>query len=119
MYNLNKRLSARSLEREDNMYLDDISDLNLFSQLSLKQVEDRLLITAEFPNQFLIENKMKNPFLYVTLYIRGGERIKIIDEETAKIYYPTKQEIAPRTRKQIVDYAKSQAKQFRTQFNQT
>ncbi|MBA2173747.1 hypothetical protein H0266_02430 [Halobacillus locisalis] len=95
------------------MLLRDLENLKLFSQLSLKQVEDRLLITADFPKDFLMENKMRDPFLYVILYTRGGERIKIIDEYSAKIYHPTKQEIDPETRKKIVLFARSQAKQFR------
>ncbi|TGB04421.1 hypothetical protein E4663_05345 [Halobacillus salinus] len=97
------------------MYLNELSNLKLFSQLSLKQVEDRLLLTADFPKEFLTENKMKEPFLYVTLYTRGGERIKIIDEATTKIFYPAKHEMSPEIRKYIVDFAKSQAKQFRVQ----
>ncbi|MCA0970222.1 hypothetical protein LCM20_06455 [Halobacillus litoralis] len=99
------------------MYLKDLQNFELYSQLSLKQVEDRLLITADFPKEFLTENNMKEPFLYVILYVRGGERIKVIDESSAKIYYPSKQEIAPETRRGIVKFAKSKAKQFREQTN--
>ncbi|KHE73241.1 hypothetical protein [Halobacillus sp. BBL2006] len=95
------------------MYLSEVKNLNFYSQLSLKQVEDRLLITADFPKQFMVESQMKDPFLYVTLYVRGGARIKIIDEGTAKLYIPNTKDIDPETYKQIIEFAKDHAPQFK------
>ncbi len=94
------------------MYLNEISNLRFHSQLSLKQVEDRLLITADFPQRYLIEIGMSEPFLYVTLYVRGGDRIKIIDEDSARLHIPSKKEIEPETYNKIIHFAKTHAKQF-------
>lgn len=95
------------------MYLKDIHDLQFHSQLSLKQVEDRLLITADFPKEFLREMDMKEPFLYVTLFVRGGERIKIIDEDSAKLHIPSKKDFEQQTYNKIIQFAKQHAKQFK------
>ncbi|MCA1013031.1 hypothetical protein [Halobacillus halophilus] len=95
------------------MYLKDIENLECYSKLSLKQVEDRLLITANFPKEFLLESQMTHPFLYVILYVRGKEMIKILDEGTAKLYIPSKKEIDPKTYKKIIDFAKKHSKQFK------
>lgn len=95
------------------MYLSELKNLKFYSQLSLKQVEDRLLITADFPKEFMVENQMKDPFLYVTLYVRGGARIKIIDEGTAKLYIPNTKDIDPEIYKQIIEFAKDHAPQFK------
>ncbi|WP_186577871.1 hypothetical protein [Aquibacillus kalidii] len=94
------------------MYINEVKNLQFFSQLSLKDVEDRLIITAEFPKEFLVENHMIQPFLYVTLYTRGNVRIKIIDEATAKIYTPFRKDFDPDTFMQIVQFAMKQSKQF-------
>ncbi|MRH41339.1 hypothetical protein GH741_01460 [Aquibacillus halophilus] len=94
------------------MFLNEIKNLQFYSQLSLKHVEDRLLITADFPREFCVDNHLIQPFLYVTLYVRGEVRIKIIDEGTAKIYTPTKKEIEPTTYKQIIQFAMKHSKQF-------
>ncbi|MFQ3544079.1 hypothetical protein Q7A53_08325 [Halobacillus rhizosphaerae] len=94
------------------LYLNEINNLQFHSQLSLKQVEDRLMITADFPRNFLVESDLIQPFLYVTLYVRGGEQIKIIDEATAKLYTPAKKEFEPGTYRQIIQFAKKHAKQF-------
>lgn len=97
------------------MYLSDISNLAFYSQLSLKRVEDRLLLTADFPADFNLEYHLKDPFLYVTLYTRGGALIKIIDEATADLYVLTKKEIEPHTYKRIIKFAKEHAPQFKIQ----
>ncbi|WP_079528047.1 hypothetical protein [Halobacillus hunanensis] len=95
------------------LYLKEVKNLEFNSQLSLNQVEDRLLITADFPKGFLFENCLENPFLYVTLYVRGGERIKLIDEETAQLYSPAKKDFAPETYHQIITFARKHAPQFK------
>ncbi|UOQ45948.1 hypothetical protein MUN89_08510 [Halobacillus salinarum] len=95
------------------LFLKEVKNLQFYSQLSLKQVEDRLLITADFPKEFRIENQLHEPFLYVTLYVRGGARIKIIDEGTANIYTLTKKEIDPATYKKIIQFAIDHAPQFK------
>lgn len=95
-----------------SVYLKDISNLKFHSQLSLKQVEDRVLITADFPKEFLREIDMREPFLYVTLYVRGGERIKIIDEDSARLHIPSKKDFEQKTYKEIVTFAKKHARQF-------
>ncbi|WP_241655896.1 hypothetical protein [Halobacillus litoralis] len=94
------------------MYLKEVNNLQFHSQLSLKQVEDRLLITAEFPDEFLKEVEMKDPFLYVTLLVRGGARIKIIDEDSAKLHIPAKKDFEQKTYHKIIEFAKEHAKQF-------
>ncbi|QHT46990.1 hypothetical protein M662_10975 [Bacillus sp. SB49] len=99
------------------MYLEEINNLTFHSQLSLKQVEDRLLITAQFPKNYLRQIEMRDPFLYVTLYVRGGERIKIIDEDSAKLYIPLKKEIHPDVYRRIIAFAKMHARQFKNQGN--
>ncbi|MDC3418168.1 hypothetical protein [Aquibacillus salsiterrae] len=95
------------------MVLNEIKNLQFYSQLSVKQIEDRLLITAEFPKAFLAKHKLVQPFLYVTLYVRGGALIKIIDEGTVEIHSPTKKDIAPTTYNQIILYAMKYAPQFK------
>ncbi|WP_173916738.1 hypothetical protein [Halobacillus sp. Marseille-Q1614] len=95
------------------MFLKEIKNLKYYSQLSVKQIEDRVLITADFPKEFLVENDILDPFLYVTLYVRGGERIKVIDEGTAKLYSLSKKEMAPETYAKIVQFAKQHASQFK------
>ncbi|MDL4840849.1 hypothetical protein [Aquibacillus rhizosphaerae] len=97
------------------MFVNELNNLQFYSQLSLKHVEDRLLITADFPQQFLIDNKMIEPFLYVTLYVRGGVMVKIIDEGTAKLYTPSRKEFDPDTFKQIVQFAMDHSQQFKNQ----
>ncbi|MBM7572414.1 hypothetical protein [Aquibacillus albus] len=99
------------------MYLREVKNLQFFSLLTLKHVEDRLIITADFPKDFLVENKLDKPFLYVTLYVRGGAIIKIIDEGTAKLYTPSKREIAPETYNQIIQFAAKHAPQFKNLYN--
>ncbi|MFC7064192.1 hypothetical protein [Halobacillus seohaensis] len=94
------------------MFLNEIENLGFHSQLSLSQVEDRLLITADFPKEFLVNTQMIEPFLYVTLYVRGGERIKIIDEGTAEIYTPAKKEMEQNTYNKIIQFAIKHSKQF-------
>ncbi|SFJ28859.1 hypothetical protein SAMN04487936_101541 [Halobacillus dabanensis] len=94
------------------MYISEIVNLNFHSQLSLKQVEDRLLITADFPKEVLKELGMRDPFLYVTLYVRGGEIIKIIDEDNANLHIPSKKDFEQKTYNAIIDFAKKHAKQF-------
>ncbi|WP_431799874.1 hypothetical protein [Halobacillus andaensis] len=95
------------------MFVKDVKNLQFYSQLSLKQVEDRVLITADFPKEFMIEHEMEDPFLYVTLYVRGGARIKIIDEGKVRIYSPAKKDFDPDTFKEIVQFAKRYAAQFK------
>ncbi|MCT2534205.1 hypothetical protein NC661_10255 [Aquibacillus koreensis] len=95
------------------MFLQEVSNMKVFSQLSLKHVEDRLIITAEFPKAFLRQNRLQQPFLYVSLYVRGGAIIKIIDEGTAELYSPSKKEFAPETYKQIIQFAMEHAPQFK------
>ncbi|MFD2923109.1 hypothetical protein [Halobacillus naozhouensis] len=95
------------------MFLNEVKHLQFYSQLSLHQVEDRLLITADFPQDFLLENSLENPFLYVTLYVRGGSRIKLIDEDTAQLYTLTKKDVAPETYHQIITFAREHAPQFK------
>lgn len=99
------------------MFIKDIKNLDFFSHLSLKYVEDRLLINAEFPKEFIVENNMTEPFLYVTLYVRGGERVKIIDEGTAKIYSPSRNQFDQNTYQQIIEFAKKHSKQFNPSVN--
>ncbi|GGM27109.1 hypothetical protein GCM10011351_11120 [Paraliobacillus quinghaiensis] len=94
------------------MFINNIKNLSFYSQLSLKHVEDRLLIKADFPKEFLIQNNMTEPFFYVTLYVRGGERIKVIDEGTAKLYSPTRNEFDTDTYKEIIKFAMKNSKQF-------
>ncbi|CDQ17788.1 hypothetical protein SAMN05192559_102418 [Halobacillus karajensis] len=94
------------------MHIRGISHLKFHSQLSLKQVEDRLIITADFPYEVLRELGMKEPFLYVTLYARGGTRIKIIDEDNAALYVPTKKEFEQKTYNEIIHFAKRHSRQF-------
>ncbi len=101
------------IEKEDfSLFINDIKNLEFFSHLSLKHVEDRLLINATFPKEFLVENNMAEPFLYVTLYVRGGERVKIIDEGTAKIYTPFRNQYDQDTYNQIIQFAMEHSKQF-------
>ncbi|WP_082234440.1 hypothetical protein [Halobacillus massiliensis] len=95
------------------MFLKELSNLQFYSQLSIKQIEDRVLITADFPKGFLVENDILDPFLYVTLYVRGGERVKIIDEGTAKLYSLSKKEIDPKIYTDIIQFAKEHASQFK------
>ncbi|UOQ94723.1 hypothetical protein MUO14_07210 [Halobacillus shinanisalinarum] len=95
------------------MFIREVKNLQFYSQLSLKHVEDRLLINADFPKDFLLKNRLDHPFLYVTLYVRGGSRIKIIDEGTAKLYTPSKKEFAAKTYNQIVKFAMKHAPQFK------
>ncbi|RWZ60624.1 hypothetical protein EQV77_04830 [Halobacillus fulvus] len=95
------------------MYLKNLSNLDFHSQLSLKQVEDRLLITADFPEEFRKKHRLKDPFLYVTLYLRGGARIKLIDEATAELHSLTKKDIDPDTYEEIIQFAKDNAPQFK------
>ena len=95
------------------MFIDKITNLKFYSQLSLKYVEDRLLIKADFPKEFLIQNNMTEPFFYVTLYVRGGERIKVIDEGTAKLYSPTRNEFDADTYKEIIRFAMKSSQQFK------
>lgn len=95
-----------------SIFIRELKNLQFYSMLSLKQVEDRILITADFPKEVLLENRLEQPFLYVTLYVRGGSIIKIIDEGTAKLYTPSKREFAPETYNQIIQFAKEHAPQF-------
>ncbi|WP_163527296.1 hypothetical protein [Halobacillus ihumii] len=95
------------------LFLNEVKNLEFNSQLSLNQVEDRLLITADFPQDFLFENSLENPFLYVTLYVRGGSIIKLIDEDTAQLYTPAKKDFAPETYQQIIAFAREHAPQFK------
>ena len=94
------------------MHIKEIGNLKFHSQLSLKQVEDRLLITADFPKEVLKELGMRDPFLYVTLYVRGGARIKIIDEDNASLYIPAKKDFELKTYHEIIAFAKNHSKQF-------
>ncbi|WP_077622342.1 hypothetical protein [Sediminibacillus massiliensis] len=98
------------------MFLREIKNLQVVSQLSLKHVEDRLFITADFPSDFLQENQLYQPYLYVTLYARGGALIKIIDEETIQSYSLTKKNISRKVYHQIVEYALLHSPQFRHLF---
>lgn len=97
------------------MFLNQVKNLEFYSQLSLKHVEDRLLITADFPKDFLVENQLEQPFLYVTLYVRGGSRIKIIDEDKTTLCSPSKREFASETYNQIIKFAMKHAPQFKNQ----
>lgn len=94
------------------MYLNSVHNLQLYSQLSLKKVEDRLLINASFPKEFLKENGLEDPFFYVTIYARGGERLKLIDEGTTKIYNLLQFDINPDTYDKIMAFAMQHSKQF-------
>ncbi|MBM7553867.1 hypothetical protein [Thalassobacillus pellis] len=95
------------------MYLNHVNNLHCNSKLSLKQVEDRLIITADFPKDFLVVNELLDPFLYVTLYVRGGARIKIIDEGTVNVYALTRKDVAEETYEQIIKFARLHAPQFK------
>ncbi|WP_027954540.1 hypothetical protein [Halobacillus kuroshimensis] len=95
------------------MVWKEIDNLQFLSQLSLKQVEDRLLITADFAPELKKTLGMKEPFLYVTLYVRGGARIKIIDEDSAALFNTTKKDFDEDTYERIIDFAKSHARQFK------
>ncbi|GAA5417176.1 hypothetical protein Pryu01_02238 [Paraliobacillus ryukyuensis] len=94
------------------MYLNAIDNLQLYSQLSLTRVEDRMLIKADFPQKFIEENNLVDPFLYVTIYARGGERVRVIDEGTTKIYHLTEATTSPLTYHQILTFAIEHSKQF-------
>lgn len=95
------------------MVLNELKNLHFLSQLSVKQIEDRLLITADFPNEFRAAHKLVQPFLYVTLYVRGGALIKIIDEGTVEIHSPSKKDISPKTYNEIILFAMKYAPQFK------
>ncbi|WP_138419742.1 hypothetical protein [Aquibacillus sediminis] len=95
------------------MFINEVKNLQFFSKLSLNHVEDRLLLTADFPKEFLVKNQLEQPFLYVTLYVRGGAIVKIIDEATAQIYTPSKKDFAPETYNQIIRFAMEHAPQFK------
>ncbi|MYL19545.1 hypothetical protein GLW04_06545 [Halobacillus litoralis] len=95
------------------MVLKEIENLQFHSQLSLKQVEDRLLITADFSPGLKKNLRMKEPFLYVTLYVRGGARIKIIDEDSAALFIAAKKDFDEDTYERVIAFAKSHARQFK------
>ncbi|MCP3031895.1 hypothetical protein LF817_11120 [Halobacillus sp. A1] len=95
------------------MSLIEVTNLKFYSQLSLKQVEDRLLLTGDFSGEFLAKHEMIDPFLYVILYVRGGERIKILDEGTAKLYIPSKKEFDPQNYNKIIRFAMENSTQFK------
>ncbi|GGF14455.1 hypothetical protein GCM10010954_11340 [Halobacillus andaensis] len=95
------------------MFITNVKNLQFYSQLSLKQVEDRVLITADFPKDLRMEHDLDEPFLYVTLYVRGGERIKLIDEGTVRVYSLTKKDFDLKTYNEIVQFAKEHALQFK------
>ncbi|SDO68798.1 hypothetical protein [Halobacillus aidingensis] len=96
------------------MHIKGIEHLKFHSQLSLKQVEDRIIITADFPKELRVALGMREPFLYVTLYVRGGARIKIIDEDNATLHIPSKKDFEQKTYNKIINFAKEHAKQFRS-----
>nr|WP_255639637.1 hypothetical protein [Aquibacillus saliphilus] len=89
-----------------------VKNLNFYSKLSLKDVEDRILITADFPQEFHANYRMTQPFLYVTLYVRGGVMVKILDEGTVKLYTPTRKEFDEKSYTEIIQFAKKHSKQF-------
>ncbi|CQR46488.1 hypothetical protein BN1058_00749 [Paraliobacillus sp. PM-2] len=95
------------------MYIDNLNNLELYSTLSLKLVEDRMLINADFRKDFVKENKLIQPFFYVTIYARGGKRIKLIDEGTAKIYNLSKSNFSQATYQQLIKFAMKYSKQFK------
>ncbi|MCP3026543.1 hypothetical protein [Halobacillus sp. A5] len=95
------------------MYIKGVKNLQFYSQLSLKQVEDRVLITADFPKELKVEYDLDDPFLYVTLYVRGGERIKIIDEGKVRVHSLAKKDFDSKTYAGIVQFARQHAAQFK------
>ncbi|WP_163539259.1 hypothetical protein [Gracilibacillus sp. YIM 98692] len=95
------------------MKLSNLKNLQFFSQFTLKDVEDRLIITADFPKEYLKYHQLEDPFLYVVLYLRGSVFIKIIDEGSAQIYVPTRKEIEQETFNQIIQFAIKNAPQFK------
>lgn len=99
------------------MVLNELKNLKYYSQFSLKDVEDRILLTAEFPKEFLTKYQMREPFLYVTLYVRGGARIKIIDEDTAEMHIPTLKEFDQATYQKIIQFAMQHSTQFKKYAN--
>ncbi|WP_182201247.1 hypothetical protein [Paraliobacillus salinarum] len=94
------------------MYIEKIDQLHLYNVLSLKLVEDRLLIEVDFPDDFMKENTLIQPFFYVTIYARGGERIRLIDEQTTALYNLSKSNFSSEAYKQLIAFSLSHSKQF-------
>ncbi|MFB1051309.1 hypothetical protein [Paraliobacillus sp. JSM ZJ581] len=101
----------------DSLYIDEMKHLQLYSTLSLKMVEDRLLINADFSDEFMKENRLIQPFFYVTIYARGGERVRLIDEQTTAIYNLFKSNFSTSSYQQLIQFAMRHSKQFRHKAN--